>query len=78
MKKLILLLVTVLAFSLSNAQTKTKIYTYEEVANLITKMTKREFVDFVVKIINFEDMKIVYQGERKTNLREKDIIGKLN
>jgi predicted Zn-dependent peptidase len=58
---------------LETLNSKTKIYTYEEVANLITKITKREFVEFVSKIINFADMKIVYQGERKTNLDKKDI-----
>ena len=46
----------------------TKIYTYEEVANLITHLTKKQFITFVNDVLNFENMKIIYQGQRKISL----------
>jgi zinc protease len=45
-----------------------KIYTYEEVANLITHLTKKQFITFVNDVLNFENMKIIYQGQRKISL----------
>ena len=49
-------------------------YTYEEVANLITNLTKRQFVLFVKDILNFQDMKLIYQGKRKISLTSKKLM----
>jgi len=52
---------------------KSKIYTYEEVANLITHLTKKEFVEFVKHILDFSNMKFIYQGKQKISLTKKDL-----
>ena len=52
---------------------KSKIYTYEEVANLITKLTKSQFVAFVKNILDFSNMKLAYQGKRKIALSKQGL-----
>jgi len=52
---------------------KSKIYTYEEVANLITNLTKSQFITFVKHILDFSNMKLVYQGKRKISLSQKSL-----
>ena len=50
-----------------------KIYTYEEVANLITNLTKSQFVAFVKHILDFSNMKLAYQGKREISLTKKGL-----
>ena len=52
---------------------KSKIYTYEEVANLITNLTKAQFVEFVKRTLDFSNIKLVYQGKRKISLSKKKL-----
>ena len=52
---------------------KSTIYTYEEVANLITNLTKQQFVTFVKHILDFSNMKLVYQGAKKISLTKKGL-----
>ena len=46
---------------------------YEEVANLITNLTKQQFVTFVKHILDFSNMKLVYQGAKKISLTKKGL-----
>ena len=57
---------------------KTKLYTYEEVANLITNINKAEFISFVKRIINFNDLKLIYQGSQKISIRRNEINKMIN
>jgi predicted Zn-dependent peptidase len=51
----------------------TKIYTYEEIANLIAKLKKNEFIDFIKNILNFRNMKVVYQGTKFIKSLKNDV-----
>jgi|TARA_R110002074_G_scaffold284343_3_gene456100 predicted Zn-dependent peptidase len=43
----------------------TKIYTYDEIVEFINNLTKKDFVKFIKKILDFDNMKIVYQSAKE-------------
>ena len=46
---------------LASLNNSTKIYSYSETMEIIDKLTKKEFVKFIKTVLNFKDMKIIYQ-----------------
>ena len=46
---------------LTSLNNSTRIYSYLETMEIIDKLTKKEFVKFIKTVLNFNDMKIVYQ-----------------
>lgn len=43
----------------------TKIYTYDEIVKFINKITKKDFIKFIKNILDFDNMKIVYQSAKE-------------
>ena len=43
----------------------TKIYTYDEIVKFINKITKKDFIKFIKNILDFDNMKIVYQSSKE-------------
>ena len=50
---------------IENTDKHIKIYSYEDMVKIINKFTKKEFCLFAKKILNFKNMKVVYQGKRE-------------
>lgn len=48
-------------YNLDNAN----IYSHKEIINIIEKVNKKSFVDYVKKILIFDNLKIVYQGQKE-------------
>jgi predicted Zn-dependent peptidase len=46
---------------LSSSNKNTRIYSYKETVNVIDNLKKKEFVTFIKSILNFNDMKVIYQ-----------------
>ena len=49
---------------------KAEIYTHDKIAKMIEKLSFDKFIDFIKKILIFDNMKIIYRGpEKVSNLR---------
>ena len=46
---------------LASSNKNTRIYSYKEPVDVIHKLKKKEFVKFIKSILNFNDMKVIYQ-----------------
>jgi predicted Zn-dependent peptidase len=50
---------------LDSLNKNTKIYTPEEVVSFIKNISKKDFVKFINHVLNFDNLKIVYQAPKK-------------
>lgn len=56
---------TQLMNKLDSLNKNTKIYTPEEVVSFIKNISKKDFVKFINHVLNFDNLKIVYQAPKK-------------
>ena len=42
-----------------------KIYSHTEIINIIKMIDKKKFIEFVKRVFNFDNLKIVYEGKRE-------------
>ena len=42
-----------------------KIYSHTEIINIIKMVDKKKFIEFVKRVLNFDNLKIVYEGKRE-------------
>lgn len=47
--------------NLASSNKNTRIFSYKETVEVIDKLKKKEFVKFIKSILNFDDMKVIYQ-----------------